>query len=106
VLRSIEVLPGELAHACSDTLVQPSLFHPPGIEAESIPARHAARAGQQAKVVPENASCLPERSRVEVQAGQIGQGAEVNVHRASETVPHRESFFLLTLEIAYSDDVN
>ena len=47
VLGPIEVLTCELAHACRQAFVPPSLLEPPRIKPARIHAGHAARTGQQ-----------------------------------------------------------
>src|SRR5262249_52149690 len=99
VLRPVKILARELTRAHGKAFIRPSLFQPPGIEAERIFAGHAARTGQQAKICTQVASCLPKRSRMEIQSGLLLQRAKIDVDRASDAVPARQSLFLLALDV-------
>ena len=99
MLGSVEILARELAHACGDPFVQPSFFQPPGIEATCIRARHAAGAGQEPEICSEIAAALPECCRMEIQTLLTDQRTEIDVYGSAESVPTRESFLLLTLNV-------
>ena len=99
MLGSVEILTRELAHACGDPFVQPSLFQPPGIEAKRIRARHAAGAAQEPKICSQIAAALPERCGMEIQSVLTDQHTQVDVYGSPESVPTRESFLLLTLNV-------
>jgi hypothetical protein len=62
-------------------------------------AGHAARAGQQSKLPVEVASALPERSRVKIPAGLTYQRTEIDVDRASNSVPTNKAFVAIALDV-------
>jgi hypothetical protein len=69
---SVEILARKLSDADGDTVVQPSLLNPPGIEAGRVRAYKAARPGQEPQVQSEIAAALREAGRVEVSPGGVG----------------------------------
>src|SRR5262249_5880985 len=68
------------------------------MEAGCIIAGHPAGTDQEPQLLSEISSCLPESSRVEIQAVLTGQRAKIDVNRCTEAVPGRRLRFLLALE--------
>ena len=80
MLGTVKILPGKLAHASGEAFIEPAFFDPPGVEAASILAGHAARARQCAEISAKIASSLPKCGRMEIEAVVARESAEVNVH--------------------------
>src|SRR5215831_12263110 len=99
MLGPVKILPGKLAHSSGEAVIKPAFFDPPGVEAASILAGHAARAGQCAEISTKIAAALPKCSRVEVEAVLARERAEVNIHGPSEAVPTRKALGLFALEV-------
>ena len=99
VLGPIEVLPCELTNPGRDAFVQPSFLKPPGIQPARVLTGHAARTGQQPQVSSEVASALPQCCRMKVQLGRFHQRTEIDVHRATKTVPTRNTLFFVAFDI-------
>jgi hypothetical protein len=99
VLCPVKILASELTQPDGEPFIKPSLFQPPGIEPERMRAGHAARAGQQSKLPIEVTSALPERSRVKIPSGLTYQRTEIDVDRASESVPTDKALVAIALDV-------
>ena len=82
MLCSIEVLTRELAHPCSDTVIQPSSF---SIHHGS--RRHVfALDIHETQIRSEIAAALPERSRMEMESLPVDERCTIDIYRSSESV--------------------
>src|SRR5262249_55762545 len=99
VLRPIEVLPGKLTGACRDTLVGPTLFEPPRVEAECVRARHSARTRQQIEVLTEDPAALPKACGMEEDVTPPVQLAEVDVNRRADAIPDERTAFFVAVDV-------
>src|ERR1700741_197331 len=99
MLGSVKVLTRELTHARGNSLVQPSLLEPPGVEPACIRAGQPAGVGEQTEICTEISAGLPECRRMKKQSVQAGQRAKIDVNRSPKPVPTRESLLLLALNV-------
>src|SRR5262249_51683901 len=102
MVRSVEILLRELARARNNPFIQPSLFHPPGIEAKRVLASHATWTSQQAEISSQIAARLPDGGRMEVQSGLIRQCTKIDVDRAPDAVEACQTLLLHALHVPKS----
>src|SRR6266404_436088 len=99
VLRPVKILARKLTQSGSEPFVQTSFFQPPGVEPEGTSAGHAARTRQQAKVLSEIASVLPERGRMEMPPGVTRQCSKIDVNRPPDTIPTYETVVAVAFNV-------